>query len=217
MSKKQPKKDPPRPAAPPEPQREPPRFSSPRESGEPAPSHEELIDGCLDGDERAWAELYRRFHPRLIETIGFLLGQEAQRLQLVDEIAARVWYALVRDDAKLLARFDAGRSGRLDAFMMGLARIEIMRYLRAERRRRSHEVAGGRRILEEHRISDFQVGSLMEEFAATLTPGEREFMEKFLIANIGPEDVELDELPPTSVWQRRHRIRFKLGEFFRDQ
>jgi len=93
-----------------------------------------LIDRCLDGEEKAWEQLYLQFHSRLVEAIKFLLGTEGQKVHLVDEIAARVWYALLRDDAKLLARFDVARNCRLDAFLMGIARMEILRYFRSERR-----------------------------------------------------------------------------------
>jgi hypothetical protein len=135
----------------------------------------------------------------------------------VEDIAARVWYALLRNGGRLLATYDPDQDSPVDAFLMGLARIEIMRHLRSERRRRAHELIGGRRRLEEERVSDWHLDSLMDEFTSTLTEGEKEFLESHLTASQEPEDdPDLSDMSSTSVWQRRHRIRFKLEGFLRD-
>ena len=98
----------------------------------------------------------------------------------VDELAARVWYALVRHDGELLNRFDPARHTRLAGFLRGLARIEIMHYFRAEYGRRMQDSAcpcptGGGTA-----VSDWQVSAMIEDFAATLTAGEQEFLEEHL-------------------------------------
>ncbi|MHC4401513.1 MAG: RNA polymerase sigma factor [Planctomycetota bacterium] len=176
-----------------------------------------VVEGCLAGDERAWEQLYRRCHPRLVKAIELLLGTEADNVHLVEEIEARVWFALLRNDGQLLATYDASRDSPLDAFLMGLARIEIMRHARSERRRHSHELVGGRRRLEALRVSDWQLASLMEEFTSTLTPGEREFLESHLTAAYEEsQSQEPSNLSASNVWQRRHRIRFKLEGFLKD-
>lgn len=174
----------------------------------------EVVQRCLAGDERAWEKLYRRCHPRLRKAIELLLGVEASDGHVIEEIASRVWYALWKDDHRLLAAYDADRDSALDSFLMGLARIEILRYTRSERRRHSHEMSGGRKRLEEERVSDWQLATMMDEFSATLTPGERAFMERFLTVPVdGQADAELENLPPTTVWTRRYRIRRKLNRF----
>jgi len=177
---------------------------------------QDLIDRCLDGDEKGWEELYQEFHPRLVEAIKFLLGTEAQKIHLVDEIAARVWYSLLRDDARLLARFDVTRNCRLDAFLMGIARMEILRYFRSERRRQAHEAVGGRRLIDRQPISDSQMAAMIDEFVSTLTEGEKDFMEKFLVSLPSEEDPEAFEITDSNIWQRRHRIRSKVNDFFDD-
>ena len=171
-----------------------------------------IVERCLSGDERSWERLYRKCHPRLRKTIELLMGREAPDVNVIEEIAARVWYALLKDNRRLLAAYDADRESELDGFFMGLARIEILRYTRAERRRLSHELSGGRKRLEEERVSDWQLANLMEEFASTLTPRERDFMEHFLMAS-DESDAGLADLPPTTIWTRRHRIRRKLDRF----
>jgi DNA-directed RNA polymerase specialized sigma24 family protein len=183
-----------------------------------ATADQHLVDRCLAGDERAWEKLYQDCHPQLLRAIKLLLGPDAGDFHLVDEMAARVWYALLRDGGRLLASYDVERDSRLSAFLMGLARIEIMRHMRSERRRRSYEFIGGRRILAEGRVPDWQVAAMMEEFSSTLSPQEKRFMEEFLLDPPQPSaSAEPDQLSPSSVWQRRHRIRLKLKAFFEDQ
>lgn len=171
---------------------------------------------CLADDERAWEKLYRRYYPRLKKAIELLLGVDAAEFHLIEEIAARVWYAVLKDGRRLLAAYDPDRDTALDSFFMGLARIEILQYMRSERRRHMHEIAGGRIKLEEQRVSDWQMGVMMNEFAATLTPGEKKFMDGSMIGPVEGQDNEESSLPPTTVWTRRHRIRRKLRSFLED-
>jgi DNA-directed RNA polymerase specialized sigma24 family protein len=184
---------------------------------EQARHHQRLVERCLSGDEGAWEQLYRECHPPLLRAIKLLLGPDAGDVHLADEMAARVWYALLRDGGRLLASYDAARDSSLNAFLMGLARIEIMRHMRSERRRRSYEFIGGRRILAEGRVPDWQLAAMMDEFSSTLTAQERRFMEKFLLEASEPEPTtDQGELSASSIWQRRHRIRRKLKAFFDD-
>ena len=148
----------------------------------------------------------------------FLVRADAKDAHLVEELAARVWYALLRNRARLLARYDPERDSSLGAFLMGLARIEWMRHRRAERRRRSHEVSGGLRTLEEPRTTDWEVSAMIQEFALTLTPGEKDFMEDYLTT---PQEDQEDrqqnsKLSPSNIWQRRHRLRMKLEAFLEE-
>ena len=175
---------------------------------------QQVVERCLAGDERAWEKLYRKCHPRLRKAIELLLGVDASDGHVIEEIAARVWYALLKDNHRLLAAYDADRDSALDGFLMGLARIEILRYTRSERRRHSHEMSGGRIWLEQQRVSDWQLATMMDEFTSTLTPGEREYMERFLTGPVDDRtDAELADLPPTTIWTRRYRVRRKLNRF----
>ena len=182
---------------------------------EPALTDRQLVEKCLKGDQRQWEKLYHRCQPRLRNAIEILLGLNSPDKYLVDEISARVWHALLRDECRLLALYDPQRDSTLDAFLMGLARIEIMRHNRAERRRQSHELIRGRRKLEEQRSHDWKAGALMNEFASTLTKSEREFLDQHLGRCTNTEDdAEPLSLSTTAVWQRSHRIRLKLKSFF---
>ncbi|MBN1910412.1 MAG: hypothetical protein JW818_11780 [Pirellulales bacterium] len=179
----------------------------------------ELVDHCLAGDETAWEKLYYRCHPALIKAIRYLLDNDNRDLNLVEEIAARVWYLLLKNDGELLGRFDPERDCRLQAYLIGFARNEILQYLRAERRRRSHEATGGRLLLAGQRSSHWPIHSMIDEFAATLNEREQEFLESYLLTppTTKPQEPAEPELSPTNIWQRRHRLRFKLKAFMKGQ
>ncbi len=76
-----------------------------------------LAKRCVKGEVLAWEELYGRFHDPLCTAIRGMLGSGGADLSRIDEIAARVWYALVRDDGELLNRFDPARHTRLTGFL----------------------------------------------------------------------------------------------------
>jgi hypothetical protein len=171
----------------------------------------QLAERCLSGEVAAWEEFYGRFHGPLCTAISGMLGPGGSDLSRVDEIAARVWYALVRDDGELLNRFDPARHARLGAFLRGLARIEIMQYFRAEYRRRTQEAACPARDGGRSAASDWQVSAMIEDFATTLTAGEQEFLEEHLL---GQPEGSGCELSQANIWQRCSRIRAKLRAFF---
>jgi hypothetical protein len=175
-----------------------------------------LVDRCLAGEVAAWEELYDQCHLPLCIAIKSLLGPGYRDLNLIDEIAARVWYALVRNDGELLDRFDPCQDLRLSTFLRGVARIEIMQYVRAERRRRAREAEAGRRPHHDGRLSDWQLDVMLNEFTATLTPGEQRFVEEYLLVASPEDDKYGIDLTDANIWQRRHRIRAKLRAFFSD-
>ncbi|HBO46263.1 MAG TPA: hypothetical protein DD670_20525, partial [Planctomycetaceae bacterium] len=72
----------------------------------------ELVARCAAGEVGAWEELYDQCHVPLLRAIRCLLGQTVPDQNLIDELAARVWYALIDKDGKLLARFDKQRGAR---------------------------------------------------------------------------------------------------------
>ena len=104
-----------------------------------------LIDRCIAGEVAAWEDIYRQCHDPLCGSIKALLGPGFHDPNLVDDIAARVWYALVKNDGELLDRFDPCRDLRLGVFFRGLARVELMQHFRAERRRITREAEVGQK------------------------------------------------------------------------
>jgi hypothetical protein len=139
---------------------------------------------------------------------------------VIDEVAARVWYALVENDGRLLGRFDPHRRVRLSTYFRGLARIHTLLYFRDEHRHRTHENRArenqaGRRRRRNIPVSGLPDDVMLSDFADTLTAEERRFLEEHLVSS-GSECSDADdrEHADTSIWQRRHRLMAKLRAFF---
>lgn len=176
-----------------------------------------LIDRCQAGDVAAWEMLYRQCHGPLLLAIKIFLGRYSAGEDLAEEIAARVWFNLVDDNGALLDRFDSRRGCRLTTFLAALAKRDVLRYLRGERRRHARENAsrpspGSQRAVPPPPEADFSVS--LDEFLDTLSLREREFCESYLLAN-SHDDV--NAFSPANRWQLRHRVRRKLIDFLGDE
>ena len=64
---------------------------------------------CIAGEVAAWEEIYAQCHTPLQTFVRRRLGPTRHDPELVDELTARVWYALVADDGKLSKRYDPQR------------------------------------------------------------------------------------------------------------
>ena len=171
----------------------------------------ELVDSCLTGEARAWTLLYQHCQENLIRAIRLLIGRSSADLDLVDEIAARVWYALVRNDGELLARFDPSRGCRLTTFLAILARGEARQYFRAERRRRAREEAACQNAPAHHSDDIPLFVDTEDGFVKTLTPAECDYYKSNLIGCA--VDAEAMPYTPGNSWQLRHRVRNKLRRY----
>jgi len=171
---------------------------------------QQLVDRCLAGDVAAWEDLYSQCHGPLLSLIKGILSTAADA-NLVDEIAARVWYALVANDGELLTRFDHSRGNRLITFMRAIARDETKRYFRAEIRRREREAI----VVREKSVVSTSDGItphfLVEEFLTTLSPSDRSFCLEHVLAAPAQDVIPTASRPP--VWQRTRRIYKKLIAF----
>jgi DNA-directed RNA polymerase specialized sigma24 family protein len=185
-----------------------------RNSLEFARKDKALVDRCLGGDSAAWAALYDQFHEAMLRAIRALLGRNATRHDVVDEIAARVWFAVIDHDGRLLRRFDGERGYRLSTFLSGLAKNEISRHYRTERRRNVRETQVC--LSQSGSTSDAHVNSVtglttaVSDFLATLTPRERQYCLEVLLAN--GEQID-DVYSDANRWQLNHRVRSKLSLF----
>jgi hypothetical protein len=169
-----------------------------------------LVQQCLAHQPDAWSRMYARFHAPLVASIRAFLGPAGRDPYLTEEVAARVWYALVRDDFWLLARFDVRRGCRLSTFLSLIAKAQARLLLRSERRRRLRELTVAKSEIEEP--SDGRLDSLSgEEFVATLSPAERTFLVDVLVAS---SDCDARaRYSNQNLWQLRRRVREKLLKF----
>ena len=172
-----------------------------------------LIRNCLSGDRTAWEALFQRCQPALIMVTKLLLRSDSSDPNLVDEIAGRVWYAIVTDPVRRLASFDPSRGFSLTTFLAGLARNEIRDYFRSERCRSVREKTASRAERNPVRNSNRQMSLLIDEFLDLLTPREKLFLQCHLLTS--PND-QSPVFTKTNTWQLRHRIRRKLSAFLED-
>jgi hypothetical protein len=170
-----------------------------------------LAKRCLAGEVAAWEELYTQCHEPLLVSIRIMLGSLSADANLVDEIAARVWYAFVANDGKLLSRYKPSRGARLITFMRARADSEIMRYIRSEVRHRKRELTALRERPHYQGQDGAQLVNVLAEFFATLTPHEQVFCSEHLLGE--SSDVLGPAYSTPNIWQLSHRIRRKLLRF----
>jgi hypothetical protein len=170
-----------------------------------------LAKRCLAGEVAAWEELYRQCHEPLLASIRVMLGRQSSDVSLVDEIGARVWYALVADDGESLLQYDPARGARLSTFLRALAKDQLARYFREEVRRRQRELSALRERPRHPEKNSGQPGNAMADFLGTLTPYERGFCNDYLLAE--PSVAAEGAHPTATIWQLSHRIYRKLLNF----
>ena len=172
-----------------------------------------LTRRCADGEVAAWEEIYAQCHDRLLSSIRAMLSGGNTDLDLVDEIAARVWYALVENDGRLLLKYDPKRGASLMTFMRVLAKDLLRRHYRSEQRRQDRE-----RIALNNRPAAYSdeldhASSTLDEFLATLSAADRTFYEEYLVSSQGAGGSAELCYSQANVWQRTHRLYKRLLGF----
>lgn len=170
-----------------------------------------LVARCVAGEPAAWEMLYAQCHDSLCTGIRSMLRGSSFDDNLVDEIAARVWYALIDKDGQRLAKYSPTRGARVITYIRGIARDEIGRHYRAEVRRRRRETVAAESRAPAADSSDAASSPEVGEFLDTLTPAERDFCCEVLY---GDEPIcEQTSRSQASVWQLTHRVYKKLTGF----
>lgn len=170
-----------------------------------------LVDQCLAHEPLAWSRLYLCCQQSLVASIRAFLGCHDSDPHLVDEIAARVWFSLVRNEGELLDRFDVNRGCRLTTFISVLAKAEARLLLRSERRRKSRERAASKPETTPQTLSISAETISEEEFMNTLSPAERTYYSEVLVTASNQESAP--SYTKQNSWQLRHRVRKKLIRF----
>jgi RNA polymerase sigma-70 factor (ECF subfamily) len=93
-------------------------------TAKPEPSDSELLQSMMTGDEAALTALYQRRARDVFRFALQMCGSQA----LADDVTQEVFMVLIREGHN----FDAAR-GSLSAFLMGVARNQVLRRLRRER------------------------------------------------------------------------------------
>lgn len=177
-----------------------------------------LVERCRAGEVAAWSEIYAQCHDSLLAAIKIMLGPQNGDLDLVDELAARVWYSLVANDGALLRKYNPKRSVRVITFLAALAKDQIMRYFRGERRRQKLEIEASHENAKCDTGRAIEPDASLSEFLLTLTPKERGFADQYLLAAAGPEEGVPDSgcgFSLSNIWQLTGRVRRKLLSFLK--
>ncbi|MDY0167977.1 MAG: hypothetical protein RBS80_15620 [Thermoguttaceae bacterium] len=182
-----------------------------RGSPNPCGSDPSLLARCLSGDRPAWEEFYEACTPELRRLVRFFLRTQRDD-NTIEEIVASVWYALLRDDARVLRRYAPERSTCLGCYLAGVVRCHVCRHERAESERLLHvcQLACRKKSEFGASASNLDFGMLLNDFVATLNPKELAFLEGYLLS---PPNGNNGTLSAADVWQRRHRLRMKLKQF----
>ncbi len=171
---------------------------------------QDLVDRCRAGDEAAWAEMHAKCQQHVLRQIRFTLGDQGRDQNLVEEIAARVWFGLVADNGHLLGRFQPKKGNGLEKYLGAIARFEVLRHQRSEYRRRRREQ--DRQSDRPDNRDDSMLREIaldVNSFLPQLTPREQEFFHHVLLGNNGHHL----QISAPNAWQLKHRIRKKLLEF----
>jgi len=90
------------------------------------------LEGCVGGDERAWAAFVARAAPVIHAAVARTLGMHRARENTAD-VVQEVFVRLLRDDRRPLRSFDAARAS-LATWLTVVARSAAIDHLRRHRR-----------------------------------------------------------------------------------
>jgi hypothetical protein len=173
-----------------------------------------LARQCVAGHVQAWQTLHQQCHDSLVKSVRMMLRTRTSDENLVEEITARVWYALVANDGELLLRYDPTRGARLVTFLRAIARDIMCRHFRSERRREARECQASLDRPRHYAAQLDQVDASLNEFLDTLSPGEQQFCDDFLLNPPEPGGASRDDMSRASFWQKSHRIYSRFVRFF---
>ena len=97
-------------------------------------------------------------------------------MNLIEEMVARVWYALLVDDGYLLRRYESEKGSSLSSYLSAVARFEVLRHQRSEYRRRRREHRN--QIMRPQQSDEQLLGDLkadLKDFLPRLTRREHDF------------------------------------------
>lgn len=172
----------------------------------------DLAARCVAGEVAAWEAFYAQCHEPLLVAIRLMLPASHRDPHQVEEVASAVWYELVKDDGEVLRKYTPRYGARLGTFLRSIARDLVARHVRSEQRRRDREAASA---AEKPAFHSPDASPEFNEFFASLTPQEREFLGEFLSA----EDRDLlgSYCGPSSrsgIWRVTQEIKRKLFGYF---
>jgi hypothetical protein len=166
-----------------------------------------LVQRCICGEVPAWDEIYHKCHDPLCTAIRVRLGRLANDPHLVDEMAARTWYAVLKNDGARLRKYDPRRGAGILTFLKLIAYDEISRHFLSEQRRMKREIIGHSRKPGCGGGLDELITSSLSEFIITLSPREQDFCNEYLLLSADEDGARSDSsYSATNIRQLTHRI-----------
>jgi hypothetical protein len=138
-------------------------------TNDPSPS---LLQGCRQGDDAAWRQLFAVYQQSVRSRIAWLLRDHGRDPNVVDEIAAQVWYRLVVGG--LLGLYDPRRAC-FRAFLFGYVRREVRRRYRPRPSRPIRVIPLAGLDLADPAADVCPLGLMLNELLSALSPRLRQF------------------------------------------
>lgn len=169
------------------------------------------IDGCLQGDMRAWRELHAHYLP----IAGAFLRKLGVRESELEDATQEVFLQLFR----YLPRFR--REAELSTW---LYRLCITQARHARRRARVSDVLSrvlsflpAPNIVSTPSLPEHVARKRIEQALSQLSEGERTVFVLYEMEGVSGKDIaQIEEIPEASVWRRLHyarkRVRLALGD-----
>jgi DNA-directed RNA polymerase specialized sigma24 family protein len=179
----------------------------------------DLRQRCLGNDPAAWQELFRRQQTRLGGIIARLLQGRVVDENVVDEIRAKVWHALIEHEYGQLRVYEPDRAS-LDTYFGLLAYRQVVLWVRSNRCRHAHEAT----LPPEEPVDPRAVDGLTEAYLREcleilgpdlLSPKERKVFDEFLMRV--PDGRTRCTLSDANVWKLTQRVRAKLLALLADR
>lgn len=180
-------------------------------------SERELLRRVLRGQERAWAELLRRYRPLIYRCVAKVSPPRSSAADL-DEIYADVLMNLLRDDMRKLRLFDPGRGTKLGTWIGMISVQTAYDYLRSAGRRPLLDQGGGLR--EERDEGDRSpLDALIEKerwdhlngLLADFTERDRTLLTLCYAEGLDAGAVARKmSISPKTVYTKKHKIRAHL-------
>jgi DNA-directed RNA polymerase specialized sigma24 family protein len=168
-----------------------------------------LVQQCLLGQSEAWDRLYSLCHDSLCAAIRHFLTTPDE--DLVDELAACVWYALVREDCRLMRKFSESRCVRFTTYLNAIACNVARDYLKSAGRRRHREVQHLVATRSCNRLDGDDTKIEIEDFVNGLTREEERYL-RWSTSNSATHGYFTGI--PHRDYRLKHRLKEKLRKFY---
>ncbi len=185
-------------------------------------SDEELLRRALGGEERAWAEVLRRFRGVIHGCIARVIARHRGVLSTLDadEIYADVLVALLANDMRRLRRYDPTRGVKLSSWIGVLTTRLAYDYLRAKAARPmagrgeapSEQPAEGRSPLDE--VLEGERRARLARALESYSERDRTFIALYAGGAEVDDIAARLQISVSTVYSRKHKLLARLAASF---